>query len=538
MILLTSGAYISQEFASEVGLLPPAFLPIANKRLYELQADLIASSKSNKYISLPKDYVVPDADVSELENLDISILRVPSKISLGESILYSWNSTGKSHDTLTILHGDTLFSQDFDFNHHPPDSISVHKNTGSYIRAKLANGSDISAKFKNVRASDSDLVVSGFFSFSEPHLLMKGILENNGNFIKALEYYNSFRTLTLISKGDWFDFGHLNSFFRSRSEMTTQRAFNEMKITSLVVDKRSSNSKKMYAESSWFEALPKYLKLHTPQFLGEIKENNEYCGYQLEFLYLLPLNDLFVFGQLADGDWRQIFSAAANILDQFKSYKPSGEELDKVVSISNLIYMDKTKKRLAQFAEMENFDLDEKFGLVCKPNVKVSLNEIMHESSKYITEITQEKVGIIHGDFCFSNILYDSRARRLKLIDPRGMDSNSQFTIYGDTRYDIAKLYHSVFGGYDLIISGRFQNSFDKQTKQYTFKLLTNENQSQVEKLFNEIFLINADNRHKEILSITIHLFLSMLPLHFDYKERQQAMIANALRLYFKLQEL
>jgi hypothetical protein len=37
------------------------------------------------------------------------------------------------------------------------------------------------------------------------------------------------------------------------------------------------------------------------------------------------------------------------------------------------------------------------------------------------------------------------------------------------------------------------------------------------------------------VYPIMIHLFLSMLPLHSDNKERQKAMLANALRLYVEL---
>lgn len=37
---------------------------------------------------------------------------------------------------------------------------------------------------------------------------------------------------------------------------------------------------------------------------------------------------------------------------------------------------------------------------------------------------------------------------------------------------------------------------------------------------------------NSEIMPATILLFLSMIPLHFDKPYRQEAMLANALRLY------
>ena len=40
------------------------------------------------------------------------------------------------------------------------------------------------------------------------------------------------------------------------------------------------------------------------------------------------------------------------------------------------------------------------------------------------------------------------------------------------------------------------------------------------------------------LLSMQIHLFLSMLPLHFDNLRRQQALLANSFRLYQLMKDL
>src|SRR5690606_40930853 len=63
-------------------------------------------------------------------------------------------------------------------------------------------------------------------------------------------------------------------------------------------------------------------------------------------------------------------------------------------------------------------------------------------SLKYICNYCIQKVlelksypSIMHGDFCFSNILFDSRSNRIKLIDPRGINANGEISIYGDQKY-------------------------------------------------------------------------------------------------------
>lgn len=227
MILITSGAYISQEFASEVGILPPSFLPVSNKRLFEHQIDLLSQYGQDIYISIPDSYQILPADQENIESRGAKIINVPENISLGESILYCWNATGVIYGSLSVLHGDTLFTE------LPPknsDSVTLHMNTGYYQRARVDANQLFAEHFEDVWATDDELVVSGFFSFQNPQRFMQGIVKSKGCFVDALEHYSKHEGLSPFTQGQWYDFGHLNSFFRSRTEMTTQRAFNEMKI--------------------------------------------------------------------------------------------------------------------------------------------------------------------------------------------------------------------------------------------------------------------------------------------------------------------
>ena len=62
----------------------------------------------------------------------------------------------------------------------------------------------------------------------------------------------------------------------------------------------------------------------------------------------------------------------------------------------------------------------------------------------------------MHGDFCFSNILYNSRAGRISVIDPRGYVYGEQPSCFGDVRYNLAKLSHSIVGCYHHFFAGRY----------------------------------------------------------------------------------
>lgn len=60
----------------------------------------------------------------------------------------------------------------------------------------------------------------------------------------------------------------------------------------------------------------------------------------------------------------------------------------------------------------------------------------------------------IHGDLTISNILFLNDESMIKVIDPRGFFGGHD--IYGDGRYDWAKLYYSLFGNYENFSDGKF----------------------------------------------------------------------------------
>ena len=536
MILIASGAYLQGEFASEIGLLPPSFLPIGNRRLYENQIDFLRQDNKEEaqdtYISLPLSYQVDLFDLKKLKQLSVEIIRVPDGLSLGDSILFCWNACDKHYQNLTLLHGDTLF---LNASFNKKNCISIHSNSGFYQRATLGRNIETLDKVHEDWTRNSEQVISGFFRFFRPLTFMKSLVEARSDFIKAIVNYHQAEPFELITEGDWLDFGHINSFFHSRTKITTQRIFNELKITSRFISKSSkTNTKKIFAEGSWFLNIPLPLKLHTPSLLGLDKGKEDYidANYQLEYLYLLPLSDLYVFSRLSADVWHVIFKAISKVLNDFALHPPE-ENKESAIDNINELYLPKTLKRLNEYAKQSKYDLNTTYTV--DDNAPITLLEIAEKSAQYIRPIKQDDIAISHGDLCFSNILFDARVGAIKCIDPRGLNPNEEFTIYGDRRYDLAKLYHSVIGLYDFIIAGRI--NFQNESLDFDFEIQQNvKDFSFIVNSFNDLILKPSGYSEKEILSITIHLFLSMLPLHSDSEERQRAFIWNAIRL-FKLLE-
>ena len=64
--IITSAAYADPDFVSTFGLLPPAFLPVGNKRLYQVQANLISHLKCRKLLSIPSNFDIHENEVGNI----------------------------------------------------------------------------------------------------------------------------------------------------------------------------------------------------------------------------------------------------------------------------------------------------------------------------------------------------------------------------------------------------------------------------------------------------------------------------------------
>ena len=155
----------------------------------------------------------------------------------------------------------------------------------------------------------------------------------------------------------------------------------------------------------------------------------------------------------------------------------------------------------------------------------------MNEINQDIDLFDESFVSVIHGDFCFSNILFDFKTQSIKIIDPRGIDVNGNQTIYGDIRYDVAKFAHSVLGLYDFIIAGRYSLKFNTP-HDIEFDVFQDETILEIQNSFLSLRIGELSLKELNTYPILIHLFLSMLPLHNDNTDRQKALLANAFRIY------
>ena len=116
----------------------------------------------------------------------------------------------------------------------------------------------------------------------------------------------------------------------------------------------------------------------------------------------------------------------------------------------------------------------------------------------------------------------------VKLVDPRG--KFGPFDIYGDQRYELAKLAHSVDGLYDLIIKEQFDLAYDRDARDIEFAVARPEGPDLYE-IMQECLAPIIGGRIHEVELIEAILFLSMIPLHGESERQQLAMLGTGLEL-------
>ncbi|WP_421218178.1 hypothetical protein [Aeromonas jandaei] len=527
MFLILSGAYVGQELESEFGHIPPSFLPLGNRRLFQHQV-FLAPEGVDIYLSIPESFSISKFDLQWLHEHGVKIISTPDSLSLGASMVAALNISGNSlTNPLHILYGDTLFPK------LPvgDDIASVSIAKDSYNWAVLTDDNINWLKNSERQSGIKDnQIIDGYFKFSQPRELVRCITQSEWDFIKGLNRYQKSVGLTPVESECWLDFGHVNTYYRSKAEHTTQRAFNELTVTAKWIEKASSKNDKIAAEANWFESIPYILRCYIPQYMGRSIENGK-VSYRLEYLHLTALNELFVFAKLPSRVWLDILTGCIEFLSIC-----SKQSVDEGINSNSLdiLFGGKTPARLAEFCNARNISINSQW---LYEEQSISLKDILLLSEKHLpSERSKEFIGVLHGDFCFSNILYDFRAGKVKTIDPRGITPDGCHTIYGDIRYDLAKLSHSILGLYDWIVAGYYEVSLEDKT--ILFSIADHGVHREVQQAFIQAVEKEFSVTAKNLYAMQIQLFLSMLPLHSDDRSRQDALFANAFRLFSILQRL
>ena len=519
MIIIHSSKFVNAELEAEVGPIPPCMLPIGNKKMLELQVSNFRSyfPEEKIIVTLPKYYQLTINEQVVIDKLGVSVQLICDTIGFAEAMLHVLNIEIDSPDeSIRILQGNRLL------NDIPIDSDCI----------AIVDQSRQSDWYDRYQRQDNESRWLGYYCFSSKTDLVKALALSTKSFPEAISYYQDSIAVSEVQPKDWYNCSHFSSYFDARSSITTQRSFNALIIKSGIVTKTSNDDIKIQAEIYWFSHLPAKLRRFTPQFIdsGRLQDSitTYYC---LEFLPLLPLNELYVHGRNPIWFWRNTF----DLIKDYFGHAASKEHLnclddDELDECRDSLYCKKTFSRLKAYQKSSKIDLN--LPVFYQGVALGSILEIAQDCVDTMLTLPSRPV-IMHGDLCFSNMLFDTRGRRLKLIDPRGLDCHDNFSIFGDLSYDLAKLAHSVIGMYDFIIAVRFEIIANNGAKgvEHIIHFDMDERLERIQAEFLQFDFVD-DIKVVDIMPAVVLLFLSMLPLHADRPDRQQAMLINAYRLY------
>jgi len=532
-VVIPSWSQLSPDLESETGCRYAAFIPLGGRPLYRLIVEQFPHHdlKPAFKLILPPDVLDSNNAVFEEQNVEAVLINHSSSIAMTVLAGLQGISPG---DPVVVNMADTLVKLDEDLE---LDSVYIDYRNDLYRWTSVQVKRDETLEFPHDRDNEElvngdQKVCIGLFSFSDGHRLKTALEAAIASprtgvdpLFTAIQDYSSNIRLQLRHAACWFDCGHVDTYYESRLGYQNLRHFNSLYYDSVKgqVTKTSTKVEQFRHQVRWYKQVPEELSAFLPRIFDS--SDGEHPSITMELLSIPTLSDLYVTKRLAPGAWNGVVRTIANIQ----------EKLSRLCFKTNLapqlarsVYLDKTRTRLEEFASQDPLAFDYKVRTVSRD---LRLRVVLEELEQFVEGmglLEIDSVSPIHGDFCFSNLLFDPKARLVKMIDPRG-----EFGIpgiYGDPRYDLAKLAHSYNGGYDFLVSDRFEVklSTDAQIK---FSSEMDSYHQQVRSIFESVLLYDS-RLYREVQAIQALLFLSMLPLHVDKPERQLAMLATGFRLF------
>lgn len=328
---------------------------------------------------------------------------------------------------------------------------------------------------------------------------------------------------------DWIDCGHEINFYESKAKLIASRSFNAIQIHSDkgILEKHSQNNKKFKEEVEFMQLLPHEIQVFFPRIIGS-SFFEEHASAKIEYYGYPTMAEYMLYWNLSNGMWEKAFKALTQPLKQFKRHSFSIG-----MSAYKRFYEGKLLDRLDKF--MHQLTDDRRYIL---KDDELTINNVCYKNFPLLKETISKRLEdlydendfcIMHGDYCFNNILYDHKSGIIRLIDARGSFGSECVGIYGDSKYDLAKLTHSIIGRYDYFIAKLFTlNIEDDNTinfsvhKRESHELLEHLNRKLIEELGYSV---------NDILFLTALLFLSMPPLHNEDPDRQVAFYVHGIVL-------
>ncbi len=532
---------------------PKVMLPLHNKPLIAYHLDKFLNEQIkivNIIVGYKKEKIISYVDRFYANKFDKIIYTEQTELlGLAHAIAKGIDDISKSVDivnsSLIINLGDTITNNEVYSKDNLTDFVGWYK-VDDFKRWCLLD-IDNHGKVKSfIDKPEKDpytrMAAIGIYGFSDIVFLRSCIeiilkddirIKNEFQLSSAMDIYiNKGKSLTPIAFDSWNDVGDIEAF--SKAKKNIARHFNSIEVTNEnTIIKKSTNTLKIEKEINWYLNIPNKLRVYTPQLIDYEFGNN--AQYELEYINYSPLHELFVYNMPDIYDWDKILHNIFGMINRFNLYSTKAN-FNTEKHLKNVL-LDKTFSRIKELLSYNDYD----FKALMFDSDIITINDKKYKNyklllkSKSITNYYENNLKIdtrkywqvIHGDLFFGNMLYDINYNNLKIIDPKGdFDLPG---VYGDIRYDIAKLNHSIVGKYDFVVNGLYSLTYDNVTE-FSYIIYDGDKHIELEKMFRN-YCEKIDMSYNDITFITGLLFLSMIPLHKENLSNQKMFYLKAIEL-------
>lgn len=537
MKTIIPSAKIVSEDLQNIGKLPSVIYPVTDKIVFDfLYEQYGVVSKTIKVLC----YEQADKVHNKLKKYkNTEVIDIPELNDLADTIYYGLNDS----EPVIINFGDTIvldniFDNQVDSFYYSEDYISDKWTFFDSDNGEITAIYD--KKVEKVNNLQKEKLFVGVFFLSNP-VFFKYCIESArefksssvSTFYLALQLYSRKCPLTPIKTDSWFDIGHADKYFNSKLEVKA-REFNHIKIDKNrgILTKTSEDIDKFIGEIKWYLKLPSDIEYVRPRIFSYSTDYSNPC-VSMEYYAYHTVHELFLNGDLDIHKWEKIFKRIKFVIQDFRRYTVKDDNI--IPSLEDM-YLIKTIKRFDKLRSDNRFDVFFKKSIVVNGTLYKSLEEIINKLKIAIPEMLYDvnEFNIIHGDLCFANMMVDNNFSFIKVIDPRG--KFGVYDIYGDPRYELAKLFHSVDGKYDYIIKDLFD--LDYKDGNITYTIQDKDRDFDLYLVFINVFKDEIGDSLKKIELIEALLFLSMIPLHGESFEHQLVMLGTGLEILNRVVEI
>ena len=304
------------------------------------------------------------------------------------------------------------------------------------------------------------------------------------------------------------------------------RHFNSIEHDDFTVTKRSADRGKLRREFDFYHLMPPSIQMFLVQPF-DFQDDGKTASYRMERIAIPDMALQWVHGAFQAEEFERFLKHIFHFVEMRPAKKVSKADS---AAVRQALYVDKVTSRIEELKRLPNYPkLAPLLERACG-GVDTLVERYLAALAKRIRRFPSGGLVAGHGDLCFSNILYSKTNQYLKLIDPRGAAGEQD--IYSDPYYDVAKLSHSILGGYDLINHDKFDIAVDEALG-LRLSFETRPPPWARTQFTNSLDGAGFDPDLTRLCEAS--LFISMLPLHMD---RPRKVLGFALRAQMILNEL